>query len=322
MRVSAKFNHSILYAPRSAAATSSSLCIAASSWRLRLQGLRRLICRIWQAFCFGLVSSLLTGCGAPTQSAADVGSLFNQDPVSLQTKIADLCDLLEGRKKKPNLDGVKLDMKDCKDAGLAAANLREMTEFKFMGLDGKLPDKDAEKVFNRSVRTQLWLNRSLIAMGGILVKRLNKSKESGSKKGKIEIPEFSGTEGISGLIKPDIEMLEEPEFDLKTMSFASEVRLQVKGAAEIDNTISLSGGLINNMLAVVVSSKGEQPLEKSLLRSFAAVVLIVPHAGDIYLDFFINLEINNFGLEAVVKSQINNFLGSGMKAIIDGLFAT
>lgn len=268
-----------------------------------------------------LISLLIASCGAPTKSAADVGGLFNQDPVSLQEKMQSLCETLADRKKKPNLKNLKLNMNKCKDAGLAAANLREMTEFKFMGLEEKFPEKDAEAVINRSVRTQLWLNRSLIAMGGILVKKLDQSKASGTKKGKIELPEFSGTEGISGLIKPEIIILEEPAIDLKNMAFSTDVHVKVKGAAEIDNEISLAGGLIDNMLAVVVASKGEQPLEKSLLHSFSAVVLIVPHAGDIYVDLFVNLNINNFGLESGVKAQISNFLGSGLKSIIDGLFA-
>ena len=47
------------------------------------------------------------------------------------------------------------------------------------------------------------------------------------------------------------------------------------------------------------------------------VILLIPYAGDVYLDLFVNVDINdNFGVPSLVRSQVNSFLGSGLKAAV------
>jgi hypothetical protein len=51
------------------------------------------------------------------------------------------------------------------------------------------------------------------------------------------------------------------------------------------------------------------------------MILMVPHASDIYLDLFVNINLHNPGLESLIRSQITSFLGSSLKGVIDGFLS-
>lgn len=274
---------------------------------------------VLQALTVVLAVTLAMGCGAPTKSASDVKSLFARDATSLEEKVTKLCKTLKARDTKPNFEDADLPVDDCKDAGHAAANLRGLQKFSFVGLED-INDKDKDDVIRRFVRTELWLNYSLIGMAGAIAQRMKETQQAGDNKGLISLPNSEGTSGFSDLAAPDIEIIEEPEFNLGAFSFSTAIRLQVTGAVTVDNTIRVNGGLIDNKLAVVIHTDGKQPIEKSLIRDFSALVLIVPHASDIYLDLFVNLNIHNVGFKGLFEERITDFLGSGLKGIIDGFF--
>jgi hypothetical protein len=275
----------------------------------------------WQKLVSFATALAVSGCGAPTKSAGDVKSLFEGPGTSLEDKVIGLCDKLKANSEPPTLEGVNLNVDGCKDAGLAALNLKEIKEFSFIGLEGDVPDKDAEKIINRSVRAQVWLNKSIIGMAGAIAKKLQQNKEAGDNAGFVSLPSSGETEGLGDIATPDVEVLEEPAFDLEKMSFSTAIHLKVTGAVEVDNVIRVAGGLIDNKFAVVVTSDGEQPYEKSLIRDFSAMILMVPHASDIYLDLFVNINLHNPGLESLIRSQITSFLGSSLKGVIDGFLS-
>ena len=274
--------------------------------------------QLLNALLVGFTALAALGCGAPTKSASEVKAIFEKDAVSLQDKVSSLCKKLETRERKPNLYGVDLPVDGCKEAGLAAANLKDVKEFTFIGLDDTAA-KSNDEIINRFVRGELWLNRTLIGMAGAIGQRMKAMQESGDNKGFISLPDSEDTSALGDLVSPDIEVLEEPEFDLSAFSFSTAVRLTVTGAVEVDHTIRVNGGLIDNKFVLVISTDGQQPFEKSLLRDFSALVLIVPHASDIYLDMYVNLNIHNVGFKGLVKDNITKFLGSSLKSIIDGL---
>ena len=75
------------------------------------------------------------------------------------------------------------------------------------------------------------------------------------------------------------------------------------------------------MFAVTIKTTEDRTFKQSLVQNFTVVMLIVPHASDLYMDMFVDLNIHNPGLETLVKEQVDTFLSTGLKAAIDSLMA-
>lgn len=262
---------------------------------------------------------IVVACGAPTKSASDVSSIFATNSEPLPTKLDGMCKTLETRDKIPNVRGMDIDLDGCDEAGLIALDLTKIKAFAFKGLDGEVPERDKSEILRRRIRTQVWLNKTIIGLAAALGGKLKERSDSGDNTGFIKVKESDATGGLSELAKTTTEVLEEPTFDLKEKSFSTVVRFKVDGVVKVDNTIRVDGGLIGNEVAITVRSEGEdKTYEESLIQKLEAVIFIVPHASDIYLDAILDISINNPGTPALFDAAINNFLGSALKGVIDG----
>jgi hypothetical protein len=261
---------------------------------------------------------MLTACGAPLKESGDVPEIFEGDDRSLPAKLASLCALLGERVAAPRLADLTLKTDGCPDAGATALNLTEISRFAFTGLgDGEDGQADEDEVVHREVRTQVWLNRSLIGLASAVSAKMLTSQGAGA--GALAFG-GGGTGGLSGLVTPKIELLEPPAMDLETLTFSTKIHLTLTGIIATDNVILVDGALIDNKLAVTIRTESDQPSRTMLINSFQTLLLIVPHAGDVYLDVFIDVKVNNPGLGKLLSSQLETFLGSGLKAVVDGLF--
>ena len=74
-----------------------------------------------------------------------------------------------------------------------------------------------------------------------------------------------------------------------------------------------------NAIAVTVKSTQDQPFAKSLIKNFQAVLLIIPHASDLYMDLFVDVNIYSVGFDTLVKDKIKSFLSTGLKSMIDSV---
>ena len=272
---------------------------------------------LFQGLSLGLSALLLTaGCGAPTKTAGDVSGLFATDATTLATKASSLCDALAGREQTPTTKGQTFQPSGCGDAGTQAQDMKKATAFNFSGLDGDgQVTQGSGGTIHKSVRAQVWLNRSLLSIGGALGKKM---ASFGGGTGEIALPS-STSGGIGSLAKTKITLTEPPKMDMSTLKFGMKLHLSISGAIQAEHDIVIDGALINNAIAVTIGTTADQPLEKSLIKNFTAVIFIIPHAGDLYLDMFVDLNTNNVGLSAVFKQQLQTFLSTGLKGALDGV---
>ena len=269
------------------------------------------------ALTAGLVA--VTSCGAPNKSAGDVAHLFEGSSESLQSKENALCVALQARDTAPTVKGLNIDLAGCKDAGLAALDYKKVDSFHFVGLDDDINSKD-EKIIHRSVRSQIWLNKSLLGFASAISNQMKKKAESGGNVGEVELADSAGGK-LQNIAKTKITVIKEPKFDLENFSFNALINLNISGIITGDHDIEVDGKLIDNMFAVTIKTTEDRTFKQSLLQNFTAVILIVPHASDLYMDMFVDLNIHNPGLETLVKDQIDTFLSTGLKAVIDSMMA-
>lgn len=259
-------------------------------------------------------SASLLSCGAPTKSASDVAGLFQGSGTSLQEKTTSLCNQLAKRSNPPTTQGLTLNLEGCGDAGKAAVNYKEIDSFYFTGLD---ENNNVEKdVIHTSARGQVWLNKSLLGLAGALSKMMKK-KQNGENTGELSLPDSSGGKGLQGVVTPKIEVLEEPKMNVENLEFSMKIRLTLTGLVEADNVIEINGKLIDNAIGVTIKTAEDREIKQSIIKNFQAVILIVPHASDVYLDMFVDLNVNSVGADGLFKSQIQSFLGTGLKGVID-----
>jgi hypothetical protein len=261
-----------------------------------------------------LATAVAGACGAPNKSAGDVANLFEGAPVTLQSKVSSLCDTLTKRADPPNLAGINLQLNGCNDAGLAALNYRDLTAFQFLGIDGDVPAADKTKVIEKTVRAQIWLNRSLLAFASALGAKL---QASAGGTGLIAPPD-SG-KALANIIKTELTQTQPLHFDAEKFEVSGQLNVKASGIAEVDNDIVIAGKLIDGAFAVTLKTTEDADLKKSLIKSVSGVVLIVPHAGDIYMDLYVDLQVNNIGLAGLFRQVIAGLLSDNLKKMADGL---
>lgn len=246
--------------------------------------------------------------------------MFNGDAATLQSKQDSLCRALELRDEVPTLKGLNVEMDGCVDAGLAALDYKKVDSFHFRGLEADGVSKD-EKIIHKSVRGQVWLNKSLLGFASAISNQMKKKADSSEKTGVVQLEDSSGGKGLQNVAKTQITVLEEPEIDVENLQFSTLINFKVTGIIEADHEVQIHGRLIENAFAVTVKTTKDREFKQSLIKNFAAVILIVPHASDIYMDMFVDINVHNPGLESLVKEQINVFLSTGLKSAIDSMMA-
>ncbi len=257
---------------------------------------------------------ILLGCGAPVPSASDVDDLFSGSSASLDQKTVNLCDTLKGRDEPPSTKNLDLETAGCVLPGRAAVNYNTADKFYFT--DFKSSDATDGETVHKAVRGQVWLNKNLLDIASLVGKSM--AHRGDAKPGEIKLPN-SAAKALDGLVEPKITLLKAPELDIKELKFSMKLNIHVEGAILADHDIQFDGQVIDNMIAVTVQTTVDRPFEVSLLKNFKALVLVVPHAGDVYVDAFIDVNVNRLGLDSAVEKQISSFLATGLKSMVDGL---
>lgn len=264
-----------------------------------------------------IVLATLTACGAPTKSAGDVAHLFSGSGRSLGDKMSEICGTLRERSASPSLQGITLTDDDCQAAGRAAQNYKQLTSFKFANVNTESINGTAgDKTVKITTRGQVWLNRSLIGLAGALGKSLeNKAGTAGGAVTVADSP-FGGE-----LVKPKIEVTDKIAFDKEAKEFSGGIKFRLEGAITVDNEIAVAGKIFEDAIAARIDTKEDRDYKDSLLKNMQAVVMIVPHAGDVYVDFSLQLEVHSIGTDAMIAGALQEALSGGMKTMLDGLMA-
>lgn len=280
-----------------------------------------------------LIATLpMLGCGAPTKPASAVSSLFGQS-TSLQAIQTPLCQKLAERTEAPSTKGMVMQIGDCSLAGEGAQNLSQVSSFKFVNIDGSAIDTSAQstskstevanirspnpndpKVINRAYRAQIWLNKSVFDLAGIFSEFMKKNK--GVTAGEVKIP--SGPlERLKNLAVQKVSLVRPPVLDIANLSMDASIEMEMSGVAKMYQQIDISGRLIDNSFAVVARSSNGLPYDKSIVHSSEAVIIITPYAGDTYIDFFLSMNLYDFGLRSIVDEQLNSILATILKSALD-----
>ncbi|MEN9836226.1 MAG: hypothetical protein RL011_2419 [Pseudomonadota bacterium] len=283
-----------------------------------------------------LLALPLQGCGAPSKSASAVSSLFGQ-PVTLQGTQAPLCEHLSERTEAPSAKDLTMQIKDCPKAGEGAQNYASLESFRFVNVDGsaisdsgapsasqasvsnvRSSEPDDPKVIYRAYRAQVWLNKSILDLAGVLTSFLKNNKNAAA--GEIKLPE-SALDKVKNLATTKITLTKPPALDTANLSFDASIELEMSGVVKVYQQIDISGKLFEKTFAVVARSTNGVPYAKSILHSVETVVLITPYAGDTYVDLFTSINIYDFGVSSIIDSQMESILGTILKSTLDSVLA-
>jgi len=263
-----------------------------------------------------IVGSLLFGCGAPTKSAGDVAGLFNGTGATLGDKMNLVCSDLRERSASPNLDGLSLTDDDCQAAGRAAQNYRQLTTFQFANVSTQsITGTKGDKTVQISTRGQVWLNKGLVGLVGAFAKSM---EGSAGKSGAVSLP---GSSFGGDLVKPTIEVTDKIAFDQQAKEFSGAVKFHLEGAITVDNEIKVGGKIFTDAVAARIESTEDREYKDSLLKNIKAVVIIIPFAGDVYVDFVLQLEVHSIGPDAMIGGALQEALSGGMKTMLDGMLS-
>jgi len=261
-----------------------------------------------------VAACILTACGAPIRPASEVGGIFRGEAATLDKKAEDLCTTLAARSEPPTTQALQVEMEGCQEPGQAAVNYAKAEQFYFADLNSA--DARASDAVHKAVRGQVWLNKNLLDLATLVGRAMG--QKAGAKPGEIELPD-SAIKELAGLVKPKLTLLEPPNLDMVTLTFSMLINIQIEGALVANHDIQIDGKVIGNAIAVTIATTKDQPFEVSLLKNFQSVVLVVPHASDVYVDAFIDVNVNRLGLDEVVETQLSTFFSSGLKSMVDGL---
>ena len=256
----------------------------------------------------------VTGCGANLDSASDVKNLFDSPPKSLGAIAGSICSDLGKRNQPPITSSMTLQIGDCKDAGRRALGLDQVTAFQFTDVTpGTTSSEDNERVFSKSLRTQLWLNHQIADLIPIFTILL---KSGVPHKGPITLPDTVAN--FEGIVKPVITLVEDPKFNLDDASFAVPIHVKATGVVSVDLDIFVNGKVYGDGIAVTITTGRPEPsYKRSLVKSFEIFVFVVPYAKDIYVDMSAGFKMYDIGVGGLLDKELNTVAGSVLKTILD-----
>jgi hypothetical protein len=266
--------------------------------------------------------ALLEACGAPAQSASDVEASLDSIDVSLESKLKLACDDLMDP-EEPTIQGADIKTGDCKIDRSKVADYKTHGTMKFF-------EPESESVYDAGGdktslyrRSQLWLSHNLVELGAkghCVLSKVDELKDAlsgvggdcdGSKSTKSSGGETDGISSggdISNLFDIQIEPIGEPKIDLESGVVTGEVDLKVTGTVDVDAGLKYSAGGVGKNIAVVLKTV-EKGSKNSLLKEIALVIILIPHAGDVYVDTMFGAHLANIGVEGIINGIIDDMLG-------------
>ena len=138
------------------------------------------------------------------------------------------------------------------------------------------------------------------------------------KKGStIKLPTTS--KSLEKFITPSLTVTSAPVFDPDLLQFSAGIRMQVSGAVTVDNTYEALGRVYSNAIVVQIRTTADAAYETSLIKNINATLYIIPHAGDLYVDVAVDMNIHDVGSPTLMKDTVTQFLTSGLKPLLDSL---
>ena len=260
----------------------------------------------------------MTGCGAPSKKADVVSTGFDaQETLTIATKSHETLAALQSYLADQKITAPPFDFNKYSDAGLKAYDLSVANDLAITPIDYLAKPKNGN-VLTSAYRGQFWLQKSFVGLAGSLGKMLAANKNTPS--GQVIATKDPGPAG-AGLAKiatPTLTFIEAPKMDPDQRSFSAKINIKVTGIIEADHNILVDGKMFEHGIAVYIRTVGDQAYEKSILKNFSTVILAIPHANDMYLDFSLVAESYSLGVDSLMTGQIRNFLQSGLKGAVSG----
>ena len=285
-----------------------------------------------------LTALYVQACGAPAKSASDVQASLDSIDVSLETKLQLACsDLMNA--DEPSLQGADLKTGDCKIDQSKVANYETHGTMKFYEPDTETVydsgGKDQMAIYRRG---QIWLSHDLVelaAKGHCVLSKVdelkdaingvngecdgeNSTKSSGGSGGGSDagsggggiggIGSILGGGGLSSLVNIEIEPIGEPDMNLEAGVITGEVDVKISGAAEVDAGLRYSAGSVGRNIAVVLKTV-RAGTKSSLLKNLSLAVIVIPHAGDVYVDAMFGAQLANIGVQGIINGILDDMLG-------------
>lgn len=267
-----------------------------------------------RTFVAGAAMGLFAACGAPTKKSSDVGRQFDAKGTKpLVEKATETLSSFKVYLADAKVATPPFDFSRYVDAGSNAHSLNSPNSLAFVPID-YLPGGKSGEVVNGAYRGQFWLKKSFVSMASNLGKLLggNKNTPPGTPVPMKDIGSAGG--GLSKVATPVITFLEATKMDQEDKSFSAKFNLKVTGIANADHDIHIDGKLFEHGIAVYVRTAKDQIYERSILKNFSAMILMIPHANDMYLDFSIKMSSYSLGVDTMVQE----FLQSALKGVVSG----
>lgn len=268
---------------------------------------------------FLLAASLiaaLVSCGAPMKSADDVGSIFS-DSSSLKSKVSDFCKVLNGRTVDPNLTNIGLADSLCANAGDKYRNYDEIrgegflpfSEEKATGATTSLTDANVETI-GFQTRSELFLNRSLLELAQKVFSSLDQKSNDVFKNG-------GNADAKDNALS--LKIINKPQFNKDTYEFSMEFQListrQQNGLVDVNNNYVVNGKVFDRKIAVSIKTTKPGDVKETIVREGKILIVMIPHAGDIYMDIATDIKYHAFGIDKVFQENVKKTLSKGLRNI-------
>ena len=245
----------------------------------------------------GSTSFWVSSCGAPLKFASEVSSLFTSVQ-TLPDKMTALCSVMSERSSPPQFNDISFAVSDCRTAGLGAQNVTGAKEIFFAKQTEKKEEAtDGTSTYTSISRLELWLNQPLLGLANGIIPKLKQQDQATAG----PAPKFEA--------KP----LGDVKFDQNSFEFAATYEVtsskQQNGTIDIRNVFQINGMLYDkSSIFMTVVTREDADVKESLIKNGRIIVFAIPHASDVYLDIMSELTFHSFGVDPVVKAEINKTL--------------
>lgn len=258
------------------------------------------------------------GCGAEHHQMKAVEPMLNQPSLSLKEKMLELCSVAYKREQEPTFTDMPFLMATCLSPDTKSHNFDpekptifsdvDSRSFQFSTLAEQLSNE--KKSLRVYLRSQTWLQKSSTMTLAKLARKLEAG--NGIDASKMQCGDFQQKAYFAMNGRPEIAK----DFSQASLSGFLLNLKKFNKVVDICNPIDVKIQRIGRSFLISAYTTEASPITASLIKKGKALIFLIPHANDVYMEVLINAELYSFGVDRLMFDSALPMVGTGITKIV------
>ncbi len=261
---------------------------------------------------------LVASCGADHHQTKAVEPMLSRSSTSLKDKMLELCKEANIRTEEPTLTDMPFLMATCLSPDSKSQDFDPERPISFSDVDSRslqfstISDQLTvnKKSLRMYLRSQTWLQKSSTMTLARLAKKLDSG--TGVDASSMECGDFTRKAYFAIRGRPTIA----EDFSSAALSGFLLNLKKFNNVVDICNPIDIKIQRIGRSFLISAYTTEAANVETTLLKRGKALIFLIPHANDVYMEVIINADLYSFGVDRLMFDSALPMVGTGISKIV------